>query len=190
MAATATRTVTSADGALARSLAYRLLSQAFAYPMPPEVARLRDEDLPLALASAEGLEAPVRAGLEALAEALVRLAPAGVLYRACSFLPTFHKHARTPCGGVQLHVIDRETFAPYRTGLAVLTAVRQLWPEALQWRTDAYEFRRDVLAIDLLTGSPAVREAIDRGAAFDEIVERAGRGVEGFTAARERALLY
>ena len=70
MAATATRTVTSADGALARSLAYRLLSQAFAYPMPPEVARLRDEDLPLALASAEGLEAPVRAGLEALAEAL------------------------------------------------------------------------------------------------------------------------
>jgi uncharacterized protein YbbC (DUF1343 family) len=126
----------------------------------------------------------------ALAQALARLDLPGVTFRACVFRPTFHKHAHQPCGGVQLHVRDRRTFLPYRTGLAVLWAVRQLWPEGFAWRQEPYEFRPDVPAVDLLTGTPAVREAIDAGAPFEAVLAAATFGTERFDAARPRALLY
>ena len=45
-------------------------------------------------------------------------------------------------------------------------------------------------AIDLLTGKPAVREAIDRGAALDAVVRVACTGTERYTAGRDAALLY
>lgn len=126
----------------------------------------------------------------ALAEELRRYELPGVLFRPCAFEPGFHKHATTTCGGLQLHVTDRQTFLSYRTGVAVLTAVRKLWPDQFDWRTDTYEFRSDVPAIDLLTGRPSVREAIDRGDDFESIMTTATAGTEAYDAGRSAALLY
>ena len=42
----------------------------------------------------------------------------------------------------------------------------------------------------ILTGITAVREAIDAGLPFDQIIAKALVGAEGFAAAREKALLY
>lgn len=126
----------------------------------------------------------------ALAHKLAGLDLPGVSFRACVFRPTFHKHAHAACGGVQLHVRDRRSFLPYRTGLAVLWAVKQLWPERFGWRQEPYEFRPDVPAIDLLAGTPAVRETIDAGASFEAVLTAATFGTERFEAARPRALLY
>ena len=114
----------------------------------------------------------------------------GAIFRPCAVEPTFHKHARVPCGGLQIHVVDRSRFDSYRTGLAILAAVKRLWPEDFAWRTEAYEFRDDVPAIDLLTGHPAVREAIDAGVPFDEIVRIAAEGTELYVAGRDQALIY
>ena len=114
----------------------------------------------------------------------------GAVLRPCSIEPTFHKHARTMCGALQVHVTDRARFDSYRFGLAVCAAVKRLWPDDFAWRTEAYEFRDDVPAIDLLTGRPAVREAIDAGLAFDRIVELALGGTGVYDAGREAALLY
>jgi hypothetical protein len=72
----------------------------------------------------------------------------------------------------------------------VLIAVRRLWPDDLVWRTDTYEFRDDVPAIDLLTGNAAVREAIDRGKNLDTVIEIASMGTEAYDAGRAKALLY
>jgi len=125
-----------------------------------------------------------------LAAELDRYDLAGVHFRPCIIEPTFHKFAGQRCGAVQLHVTDRQAFNAYRTGLAVLVAVKTLWPDAFAWRTQPYEFRADVPAIDLLTGKPAVRAAIDRGAAFDTVVQIACTGTERYTAGRDAALLY
>src|SRR5205085_7758532 len=54
---------------------------------------------------------------------------AGVVFRPMWFQPTFQKHAGQLCGGLQLHVTDRSTFRPVRTGLAVLAALRNLTNE-------------------------------------------------------------
>jgi uncharacterized protein YbbC (DUF1343 family) len=95
----------------------------------------------------------------------------GVCFRPLRFEPTFQKHAGVVCGGVQLHVIDRESFRSVATGIAILRHVRMLWPDEFAWRTDRYEFRDDVPAGDLLTGQTRVREMIDAGAPTLEIVE-------------------
>ena len=126
----------------------------------------------------------------ALAEELRRQDLPGVLIRPCVIEPAFHKFKGERCGALQLHVRDRRSFQPYRTGLAVLVAVRKLWPESFAWRTEPYEFRDDVPAIDLLTGRPAVRQAIDRGVGLDEVARIASGGAEVYGAGRDKALLY
>ena len=97
-------------------------------------------------------------------------------FRPCTIEPTFHKFAGQRCGAVQLHVTDRRAFQSYRTGLAVLVAVKRLWPEAFAWRTEPYEFRDDVPAIDLLTGRPAARAAIAPGADLNTVMQVACTG--------------
>jgi len=126
----------------------------------------------------------------ALADELHRYDLPGVLFRPCVIEPRFHKFAGQACGAIQLHVTDRHAFRPYATGLAVLVAVQRLWPDAFAWRTQAYEFRDDVPAIDLLTGRPAVREAIDGGQGLDAVVRLACGGTAVYDAGRSAALLY
>lgn len=125
-----------------------------------------------------------------LAEELRRHDLPGVVFRPCVIEPAFHKFRGQRCGALQLHVSDRNAFEPYRTGLAVLVAVRKLWPESFAWREDPYEFRADVPAIDLLTGRAAVRQAIDEGAALEDVVRAASGGTELYDAGRGKALLY
>jgi DMSO reductase family type II enzyme chaperone len=58
------------EATLARSLTYRLLSQAFAYPLPGAVSQLVEEDLELALAGKASMPAGVPEALDAYAAAL------------------------------------------------------------------------------------------------------------------------
>jgi uncharacterized protein YbbC (DUF1343 family) len=125
-----------------------------------------------------------------LAAELSRQGLEGVVFRPCMFEPTFDKHAGECCGAVQLHVVDRRAFDAYRTGLAILVTVKKLWPLQLAWRRSAYEFRDDVPAIDLLTGKPAVRLAIDAGRDLDAVTQAAAGGIERYAAGRDAALLY
>ncbi|MDE0355183.1 MAG: DUF1343 domain-containing protein, partial [Deltaproteobacteria bacterium] len=113
---------------------------------------------------------------DALARELRRHDLPGVRFRPCVIEPAFHKFAGRRCGALQLHVTDRRAFTPYRTGLAVLAAARKLWPEAFAWRTDPYEFRADVPAIDLLTGRGARPPSQKTGPGRGEGGGRTSRG--------------
>jgi uncharacterized protein YbbC (DUF1343 family) len=81
----------------------------------------------------------------------------GFRARALVFQPTFHKHARTPCGGVQIHPTDARLFRPYATYLAAIALARAQAPDRFAFRTERYEFRDDVPAYDLLTGCAEAR---------------------------------
>jgi uncharacterized protein YbbC (DUF1343 family) len=125
---------------------------------------------------------------QALAEALADLP--GLVPRPVVFRPTFHKWAGQPCGGVQLHVTDRETFRPYLTGVAFLREIRMRWPEHFAWRTKAYEFIADIPAIDLLAGSALVRQGIDAGAALADLAATWADAEAAFRDQRGTWLLY
>lgn len=124
----------------------------------------------------------------ALAEDLADLP--GLVARPLVFRPTFHKWGGQPCGGVQLHVTDREAFRPYLTGVAFLRAIHARWPEQFAWRTRAYEFVGDIPAIDLLTGSSLVRQGIEAGAPLDELAATWADAEAAFRAERAPWLLY
>jgi len=125
-----------------------------------------------------------------LATDLAAMQLPGVEFRACVFTPQFHKHAKQACGGVQLHVTNVDTFRPYRTGVAFLKACYDQSPAAFKWRAKAYEFVDKIPAIDLLTGSTAIREGIEAGKTLDELTARWPRDEGDFAEERAEFLLY
>ena len=50
---------------------------------------------------------------------------------------------------------------PLATSITVLFSIKKLHPDDFSWRTEAYEFVNDRLAIDLLYGNQTLREAIE-----------------------------
>lgn len=114
----------------------------------------------------------------------------GVVFRPTHFSPTFHKHAGQSCGGVQLHVTDRRTFRPFRTGVALLLAAHRLWPAQFGWRDQPYEFVTNRPAIDLLAGGVWLRQGVERDAPLAELVRDWPAAEQAFLRRRERVLLY
>jgi uncharacterized protein YbbC (DUF1343 family) len=104
----------------------------------------------------------------ALAKAMQRDGGAGFIARPTTFRPTFHKWAGQPIGAVQVHVTEPERFEPYRAYLSAIAHLRTR--KGFAWRTEKYEFVDSVPAMDLLTGDPRVREAIDSGASIEELM--------------------
>ncbi len=98
-----------------------------------------------------------------LATALASLELPGFVARPLTFFPQFQKHAKVVCGGVQIHVTDRRTFLPVAVYTAVIALAHHHHPDAFRFRTERYEFRDDVPALDLLAGDAETRERITRG---------------------------
>lgn len=53
----------------------------------------------------------------------------GVFFRPMYFTPTFSKHEKKLCGGVQVHVLDRNTFPAVKTGWAMLDIIKNMYPD-------------------------------------------------------------
>ena len=87
----------------------------------------------------------------------------GVHFRPAIFEPTFQKHARTTCGGCQIHVTSRQDFAPVEVGVSLLREFHGMAPKQFKWRDPPYEYEHDKMPIDILAGSPDAARA-DRAA--------------------------
>ncbi|MDH5276499.1 MAG: DUF1343 domain-containing protein, partial [Gammaproteobacteria bacterium] len=147
---------------------------------------------PLELFGAPDLDAT------ALLARMHALAPdwlAGCRLRPCWFEPTFHKHVGRLCSGLQIHVDDpayeHARFRPWRLQALAFKALRQLRPDYPLWRDFPYEYERGRLAIDVINGSPLLREWVDDPAAKPgDLDAQAGRDESGWIAARRDCLLY
>jgi uncharacterized protein YbbC (DUF1343 family) len=126
----------------------------------------------------------------ALARALERLGLPGCRFRPVVFEPAFHKWRGRPCGGVQVHVTDRDRFRPYLTGLALVAAARRLWPRRFAWRRPPYEFEKRRLPFDLLSGTDRIRRQIAAGLPLRRIEAGWRRPLAAFARARRPYLLY
>ena len=117
-------------------------------------------------------------------------AKAGAVLRPTWFTPTFDKWQGRLCGGFQLHVVEPERFAPVLFTLGLLRAVLELYPEEFGWLDPPYEYEYEKPPIDILTGDPEIRRALEDG---KELAEIAGLGRERlaeFKARRQDVLFY
>ncbi len=107
---------------------------------------------------------------------------AGCTLREIWFEPTFHKHAGKLCNGIQIHVEDARyehaAFRPWRLQALAFKAIRRLYPDYPLWRDFAYEYEHDRLAIDLINGSPLLREWVDDPASLPADLERLAQADE------------
>lgn len=148
---------------------------------------------PLELFGAPDIDVPrLLKDMHALAPQWLR----GCVLRECWFEPTFHKHVGKLCAGVQIHVedpahYDHTAFQPWRLQTLAFRAIRLQQPDYPLWRDFPYEYERDRLAIDLINGSPLLREWVDDVTAPPEALDEAARADESaWLEARRPFLLY
>jgi len=127
---------------------------------------------------------------ERLAETLGSQRLPGVLFRPVRFVPAWDKHAGARCHGVEVAVVGREAFRPFRTGVACIAAARAQNPGRFRWRRKTYEFVKHVPAFDLLCGSAREREALERGRGWRDLAAEWVREERAFMKRRARHLLY
>jgi uncharacterized protein YbbC (DUF1343 family) len=95
----------------------------------------------------------------------------GVVFRPMYFQPTFQKHAGRRCGGAQIHVINRNKFKPFKTGVAILKSAHDLYPEYFAWKQPPYEYETEKMPIDILSGSDKLRTYIETGEDLEHMEE-------------------
>ncbi|MFN8061267.1 MAG: DUF1343 domain-containing protein [Vicinamibacterales bacterium] len=125
-----------------------------------------------------------------LARTLNDLGLEGVFFRPISFQPTFHKFEGQPCGGVQMHVTERDRFAPVLASTALMSAMYQANPSRFAWREPPYEYEHDKVPIDILAGTSRFREAIEAGFDARDLAASWRAGVGDFLEVRDRFLFY
>lgn len=126
----------------------------------------------------------------ALAAELTKDHTPGVVFRPLNFQPAFHKFAGQTCGGVQLHVVDRQSFKPVITGVAIVSTIRRLYSDLFSWKTPPYEYVFDKLPFDVINGSARLREQIEAGTSVPEIEDGWRAELNLFSERRRGYLLY
>ncbi|MCK5116753.1 MAG: DUF1343 domain-containing protein [Candidatus Aegiribacteria sp.] len=94
----------------------------------------------------------------------------GAVLRPHAFIPTFNKHAGSMCYGGEIHVLDRLKFRPFRTGLGIL--LESFRYSRTRWNDPPYEYELLKMPVDILSGGPSVREAIN-GSDAEKLIELA-----------------
>ncbi len=124
------------------------------------------------------------------AEYLNALHLPGAWFRPVWFRPVFDKWQDQLCGGVQLHVIDRQSFHAYPAGLAILRAAMELHPNEFSWRKPPFEYEYEKLPIDILAGTDRIRRELEAGTNLAEIEHCWQPGLQAFRDACARYLRY
>ncbi len=90
-----------------------------------------------------------------LCRELNRLKLRGVFFRENYFQPTFNKFAGELCGGAQIHVLDRDAYRSFQSGIEIIRCLRKMYPESFAWKQPPYEYEHEKLPIQILLGGPA-----------------------------------
>ena len=77
----------------------------------------------------------------------------GVFLREVHFQPTFHKWAGQICNGAQIHVLKRDMFKSFETGIQILKYLYNAYPGRFKWKEPPYEYEFEKMPIDILLGN-------------------------------------
>lgn len=103
----------------------------------------------------------------------------GVYFRPIYFTPTAAsaKFANKQCGGVQVHVLDRDSFSPTKVGVAMVYTVKDLYPNDVSYTT----YLKTLTGVDYI---------YNRTYSLEEVFEIMDADRDEFLSIREKYLLY
>jgi len=109
----------------------------------------------------------------------------GLIARNTSFIPTYQKHKDEVCGGIQLHVTDRNKLNSLQAGIALLEIIAEMYPNEFNFiRNDNGKY-----FFDLLAGSKKLRNHVLNKTSNDFLLQGKEQ-VESFQKLKEPYLLY
>ncbi|MBA9025328.1 uncharacterized protein YbbC (DUF1343 family) [Peribacillus huizhouensis] len=134
----------------------------------------------------ELIGAPFIDGTE-LAQQLNALKLSGVTFRAASFTPTTSKFANQLSHGVQIHITDRKKFQSFETGVHMVKAVHDLYPNQFQFRAPN---STGISFFDQLVGNGWIRQGIEEGRSVKDMKKQWEKELSDFKKIRSQYLLY
>ena len=114
----------------------------------------------------------------------------GLAFRPCYFTPTFHKHAGTLCGGVEVHLTDRPKVDAFLAYLVIIEKARAQDKKKFAWRKPPYEYEFIKPPIDILCGTSDIREAIEAGRPVRKFRRQFESEARAFEVIRRPYLMY
>ncbi len=114
----------------------------------------------------------------------------GIHLREVFFQPTFNKWENEVCGGLHIHVTDARTYQPYVTTLAIIQDIITLYPHHFAWRTPPYEYEKEKIPVDIITGDKSLREGIERQKEIADLEKTWQKELQDFKKITQSFLLY
>ncbi|WP_245833132.1 exo-beta-N-acetylmuramidase NamZ family protein [Oceanobacillus timonensis] len=109
----------------------------------------------------------------------------GVLVRPISFVPSYQKYEGEVCGGVQLHIENRDALHALQAGVTLVETIAMVYPDQFQFTQN----ENGKYFFDLLAGTKRLRQYITAGEA-DRYLKESQQELEAFQKTREKYLLY
>jgi uncharacterized protein YbbC (DUF1343 family) len=109
----------------------------------------------------------------------------GVNFTPAYFTPTSSKHKGVFCKGVHIHITDYESFESYRTGIAVIEAIKELYPYDFEFLEPINKDSRPF--ISLLSGDNSFE---NKEWSCEEILGKNKKGLEEFKIQKEKYHIY
>ena len=118
-----------------------------------------------------------------LADQLNRLGMAGVRFLPAFFTPSLSLYAGQLCGGVQIAVTDRRSFAPVKTAVALFYELKRLYPNKFTITNAGKKY----CGLHLLTGCTQLTDLSQTAQDYFTRIEKESRQFSGI---RKQYLLY
>ena len=118
-----------------------------------------------------------------LADQLNRLGMAGVRFLPAFFTPSLSLYAGQLCGGVQIAVADRRSFAPVKTAVALFYELKRLYPNKFTITNAGKKY----CGLHLLTGCTQLTDPSQTAQDYFIRIEKESRQFSGI---RKQYLLY
>ncbi len=112
----------------------------------------------------------------------------GIAFKAVDFVPKSGKYRDKKCSGIKLEVTDEKVYLPFTTGLYIMEAFIQCYPEKKYLGSIERVGKKDMF--EKAMGTSKIRKMFLEGKSADEITVSYKKEVEEFKKKRENYLLY
>lgn len=126
----------------------------------------------------------------AILSAIPEAKRAGIVLREVGFEPTSNKWSGQLCWGFFIHITDHTRYDSYETSLRILQEVIRNHSGVFRWKSDAYEYEFEKLAIDLILGDINLRKSIENLENIDLAINAWQPGLKKYAAKAENYHLY